>query len=158
MAFRVCSSAFDRILVLTLCRYSHGLSYTTFEFSDLAVSEPKIANGDVSLSATVKVTNTGKVAGTEVVQLYVSMPTTSELTHPPLTLKAFAKTTLAPGASETVTLTLDKYAVSFWEERIKAWVVEPGVYRVRVGRSSAPEALTLAAEFKVAKRFEWNGL
>ena len=103
-------------------------------------------------------TNTGAVAGTDVVQLYVSLPTTSELTHPPLMLKAFAKTTLAPGQSESVQLALDKYAVSFWEERIKAWVVEPGVYRVRVGQSSAPEALKLAAEFKIEKRFEWNGV
>ena len=137
---------------------SHGLSYTTFEYSDLSVSAPTIANGDVTFSASIKVTNTGNVAGTDVTQLYVSLPKTSELTHPPLMLKAFKKTTLAPGASETVTLSLDKYAVSFWEERIKAWVVEPGVYRVRVGQSSAPEALTLAAEFKVARRFEWNGV
>ena len=73
-------------------------------------------------------------------------------------LKAFARTTLAPGQSERVTLALDKYAVSFWEERIGAWVVEPGVYRVRVGQSSAPDALKLVAEFEIKKRFEWSGL
>lgn len=138
---------------------SHGLSYTTFEHSDLSVSEPKIANGDVSITASVKVTNTGNVSGTEVVQLYVSLPTTSELTHPPLMLKAFAKVLdLAPGKSTTVNLALDKYAVSYWEERIARWVVEDGVYRVRVGSSSAPAALKLSAEFKITKRFEWNGL
>ncbi|KAM5541949.1 hypothetical protein V8D89_004259 [Ganoderma adspersum] len=139
--------------------FGHGLSYTTFEYSDLSVSEPKVENGDIAIKVSVKVTNTGSVAGTEVVQAYVSHPTTSEVTHPPLALKAFGKVfDLAPGKSETITLALDKYAVSFWEERIARWVVEDGVYRVRVGRSSAPEALTLSGEFKVAKRFEWNGL
>ena len=99
------------------------------------------------------------MAGTEVVQLYVSLPTTSELTHPPLMLKAFGKVIdLAPGKSEVVKLALDKYAVSYWEERIARWVVESGVYRVRVGSSSAPEALKLSAEFKIAKGFEWNGV
>lgn len=99
------------------------------------------------------------MAGTDVVQLYVSYPTTSELTHPPLMLKAFAKVfDLAPGKSEVVKLALDKYAVSYWEDRISRWVVDPGVYVARVGRSSAPKALALSAEFKVAKRLEWNGL
>ena len=145
--------------ILTHSYPSHGLSYTTFEYSDLSLSEPKVENGDIAVVVSVKVTNTGSVSGTEVVQAYVSHPTTSEVTHPPLALKAFGKVfDLAPGKSETVTLSLDKYAVSFWEERIARWVVEDGVYRVRVGRSSAPEALTLSGEFKVAKRFEWNGL
>ncbi|KAI0697103.1 beta-glucosidase [Cerioporus squamosus] len=139
--------------------FGHGLSYTTFEHSDLSISEPKISDGDVSITASVKVTNTGSVTGTEVVQLYVSLPTTSELTHPPLMLKAFAKVLdLAPGKSTTVNLALDKYAVSYWEERIARWVVEDGVYRVQVGSSSAPAALKLFAEFKIPKRFEWNGL
>ncbi|KAI0833346.1 beta-glucosidase [Trametes gibbosa] len=139
--------------------FGHGLSYTTFEYSDLAISEPEVANGDVTFTASLKVTNTGSVVGTEVVQLYVSYSTTSELTHPPLMLKAFTKVVdIAPGKSEVVKLALDKYAVSYWENRIERWVVDPGMYVARVGRSSAPDALSLSAEFKVAKRFEWNGL
>ncbi len=157
--FLLSSNHVAYIYILIRPSPSHGLSYTTFEYSDLSVSEPKVANGDVGITVSVKVTNTGSVAGTEVVQAYVSHPTTSEVTHPPLALKAFGKVPdLAPGKSETVTLSLDKYAVSFWEERISRWVVEEGVYRVRVGRSSAPEALTLSGEFKIGKRFEWNGL
>ncbi|KAJ3001110.1 hypothetical protein NUW54_g6641 [Trametes sanguinea] len=139
--------------------FGHGLSYTTFEYSELSLSEPKFVNGDLNLTASVKVTNTGSVTGTDVVQLYVSYPTTAEVTHPPLMLKAFAKVIdLAPGKSEVVQLPLDKYAVSYWEDRISRWVVDDGVYLVRVGRSSAPEALTLSKEFKIEKRFEWNGL
>lgn len=138
---------------------SHGLSYTTFELSELSISDAQVANNDVAVTASVKVTNTGSVTGTEVVQLYVTLPATSELTHPPLQLKAFAKVIdLAPGKSEFAKLTLDKYAVSYWEERIARWVVESGVYRVRVGNSSAPQALKLSSEFKIKQGFEWNGL
>ena len=74
-------------------------------------------------------------------------------------LKAFAKVRdLAPGKSQAVTLELDKYAVSYWEDRISRWVVESGKYAVRVGKSSAPEDLTLSAEFVLDQGFEWNGL
>ncbi|KAI0087212.1 beta-glucosidase [Irpex rosettiformis] len=139
--------------------FGEGLSYTTFTYSDLALSEPIYTNGDVSVTATLKLTNTGSVAGSETVQLYVTLPTTSELTHPPLQLKAFAKVKdLAPGNSETVSLSLDKYAVSYWEERIRRWVVERGEYRVRVGTSSAPKDLVLEKTLVLSKGFEWNGL
>ena len=103
------------------------------------------------------ITNSGTLAGSEVVQLYITMPTTSDLTHPPLMLKAFAKVhDLEPGKSEKVELGLDKYAVSYWEERISRWVVERGVYGVKVGPSSV--RLLLEGTFKVIEGFEWNGL
>ncbi|OBZ75783.1 putative beta-glucosidase I [Grifola frondosa] len=139
--------------------FGYGLSYTTFAYSDLVLSVPTLSAGDFALTASVTIMNTGLVAGTEVVQLYVALPATSELTHPPLMLKAFAKVVdLAPGQSTVVALALDKYAVSYWEERIARWVVESGVYIIRVGKSSAPEDLVLSGEFVVEKGFEWNGL
>jgi len=139
--------------------FGHGLSYTTFEYSNLNLSKPVMTNGDVKLTATLTVKNTGSIPGTEVVQLYLTLPTTSELTHPPLALRAFSKVKdLAPGHSVEVSLGLDKYAVSYWEERIARWVVEKGEYKVKVGRSSAPEDLTLTATFVIEKVFEWNGL
>lgn len=102
-------------------------------------------------------TNTGQVPGSEVVQLYVTLPSTSDLTHPPLQLKAFAKVRdLAAGSTEQVTLQLDKYAVSYWEQRFSTWSVEAGEYAVRVGNSSAN--LPLNAVFTVKKAFEWRGL
>ena len=127
--------------------------------TDFTVSKPTISANDLSVTATLTVTNTGPVPGSDVVQLYVSLPSTSELTHPPLMLKAFAKVKdLAPGKSQVVDLKLDKYAVSYWEERIMRWVVEPGEYVVRVGRSSAPTDLVMSASLVLKKRFEWNGL
>ena len=137
--------------------FSHGLSYTTFGYSNLVVSKPVVSDGDVSLIASVTITNSGSLAGSEVVQLYIAMPTTSELSHPPLMLKAFAKVyDLEPGKSENVELRLDKYAMSYWEERISKWVVEKGLYGVKVGPSS--DQLPLANTFQIIEGFEWNGV
>lgn len=137
--------------------HRHGLSYTTFEFSDLQLSTPVIAHGDFHLTATAVVTNTGPVAGSEVAQLYVSMSKTSEVTHPVRLLRAFEKVRdLAPGGSARVVLTLDKYAVSYWDELLSCWVIERGEYGVSVGPSS--DVLPLTATFVVDKRLEWNGL
>jgi beta-glucosidase len=72
-------------------------------------------------------------------------------------LKSFAKVyNLKPGKHEKVELRLDKYAVSYWEERIAKWVVERGVYRVMVGPSSSQ--LPLEGTFRIMEGFEWNGL
>ncbi|KAF8552820.1 glycoside hydrolase family 3 protein [Imleria badia] len=137
--------------------FGHGLSYTTFALSDLALSTPVVTDGEFSLTATVSVTNTGSVAGSEVVQLYVSMPKTSELTHPPRLLRAFGKVRdLAPGASERIALALDKIAVSYWDDLIERWVIERGEYGVSVGPSS--DVLPLTASFVVNKTVEWSGL
>ncbi|KAL6308522.1 beta-glucosidase [Sparassis latifolia] len=139
--------------------FGYGLSYTTFQYSDLKLSKPAVFNSEFKLTASVTVTNTGTVAGSDIVQLYVTLPSTSELTHPPLMLKKFAKVkNLAPGKRISIVLELDKYAVSYWEDRISYWVVETGEYLVRVGKSSAPKDLGLAATFTVEKGFEWNGL
>lgn len=125
----------------------------------MKLSTPVVKDGDVEVHASVTVTNTGSVAGSEVVQLYVTLPTTSPLTHPPLMLKAFSKVRdLGAGQSTVVTLQLDKLAISYWEERIARWVVESGSYLVRVGTSSAPESLVLSDNFVISSGFEWNGL
>ncbi|KAG6885755.1 hypothetical protein C0993_010267 [Termitomyces sp. T159_Od127] len=128
-----------------------------FAISDLQLSAPVIVDNEFSLTVSVTVTNTGTLAGSEVVQLYVTQPETSELTHAPMQLKAFAKVRdLQPGASERVELSLDKYAVSYWEERFETWTVEQGVYGLKVGVSS--DALSLRGDFTVSKGFEWNGI
>ncbi|KAK7040389.1 hypothetical protein VNI00_009866 [Paramarasmius palmivorus] len=137
--------------------FGHGLSYTTFSVSDLKVSEPSVTVNEFSLSASITVTNTGSVAGSQVVQFYVALPTTAEVTHPLLQLKAFAKVkNLQPGKSETVEVKFDKYAVSYWDDRWNAWVVDKGEYGLKAGTSSVD--LPLSAKFVLSKGFEWNGL
>lgn len=123
------------------------------------MSEPTYANGDIHISAALKVTNTGSVMGSEVVQLYVTLPVVAGCSHPPLQLKAFEKVRdLRAGESKEVTLALDKYAVSYWDEGYSTWNVDKGVYTVRVGGSSAEGSLVLSSRFQVTKSFTWNGL
>ncbi|TEB18147.1 hypothetical protein FA13DRAFT_1746415 [Coprinellus micaceus] len=143
--------------ITPLFAFGHGLSYTTFSLSNLNISKPTVADGELSATATVTVKNTGNVVGSQVVQLYVTLPKTSLLTHPELQLKAFGKVKdLAPGQEQEVTLRLDKYAVSYWGETLDTWVVERGSYGVSVGFAS--DAIALRGTFEVEKGFEWNGL
>jgi beta-glucosidase len=89
--------------------------------------------------------------------VYTSLSATSKLTHPLLQLKGFAKVRdLVPGNKEHVKVVLDKYAVSYWNEVRKAWTVEKGVYKLKVGTSS--DRLSLGATFEVPKAFDWSGL
>lgn len=146
------------MLPLTRPFQRFGLSYTTFDYSDLKLSQVE-ANADAStfaVEATMVVTNTGSIQGSEAVQLYIDLPE-SGVTHPKLQLKAFAKVRdLAPGSSETVKLHLDKYAVSFWDTEHSRWTAQKGAYRVVVGASSAD--LKLESQFTLDKSFTWTGL
>ena len=138
------------------CR-SHGLSYSKFALSNLQLSEAVVSDGEFRLAVSLTVENVGPVTGSEVVQVYISLPVTSELTHPLLQLKGFAKVRdLVPGNKEHVEVVLDKYAVSYWNVIINAWTVEKGVYRVEAGTGS--DRLSLAATFEVTKGFDWSGL
>ncbi|KAL4066905.1 glycoside hydrolase family 3 protein [Scleroderma citrinum] len=140
-----------------LFAFGHGLSYTTFSYSDLELSEPIVNDGNFNLTASLTLTNTGNVSGSEIVQLYVSMSSTSQLTHPKLFLRAFNKVKdLAPGEARRVALTLDKYAVSYWDEFSARWIVGSGEYSVAMGLSS--EDLPLTGQFALSEGFEWNGL
>ncbi|EJU05621.1 putative beta-glucosidase from glycoside hydrolase family GH3 [Dacryopinax primogenitus] len=136
--------------------FGFGLSYTNFQLSDLKISSPSSSDASLSVEVSVKVTNTGKIAGSEVVQLYVK-PTATHLTQPQQQLRAFGKAKdLAPGASTTIALKLSKYAVSYYDDGIAAWRVDKGEYGVLVGQSSVD--LPLKGRFKLDKSFTWTGL
>ncbi len=112
--------------------FGYGLSYTTFEYEDLAVSSPG-RHEPVEVSFTIR--NTGARAGAEAAQVYVSQRSPS-VPRPPQELKGAAKVALAPGASQRVTVTLPPAAFAFWHPGRKAWVVEPGMFDILVGASS----------------------
>jgi len=136
--------------------FGFGLSYTTFKLSDLKVSKASSSDASLKVEVSVKVTNTGNVKGSEAVQLYV-VPAPSGLIQPQLQLKAFGKAkNLAPGESKTVSLQLNKYAVSYYDDSISAWQVEKGKYGVVVGQSSVD--LSLRDSFELSKAFTWTGL
>ena len=125
--------------------FGHGLSYTTFDYSDLKLSSKKINNGEsVEVSFTVK--NSGDIAGDEVVQLYVGDPE-STVPRPVKELKGFKRVSLKPGEMKSVTLTLKPEDMAFYDICSKDWKVEPGQFNVYVGASSRDIRLT--GEFKV---------
>ncbi|MFA7369014.1 MAG: glycoside hydrolase family 3 C-terminal domain-containing protein, partial [Kiritimatiellales bacterium] len=114
--------------------FGFGLSYTTFEMSDLKISAKTITKEKpVTVSVTVK--NTGKVAGAEVVQLYVHDEEAS-VERPYRELKGFRKVFLRPGESRTVTMPLDWKALAFWDIKTHAWLTEPGSFALLAGNSS----------------------
>jgi beta-glucosidase len=125
--------------------FGFGLSYTTFAFSDLAVSPGSTTSlGTVQVSATV--TNTGTRAGAEVAQLYLGEPATTG--EPPRQLKGFQKVSLAPGRSTRVHFSLTPQDISTWDGDAGSWTVAEGNYQVMVGDSSAD--LPLYGSFRVA--------
>lgn len=114
--------------------FGHGLSYTTFHYDALTVS-PKSAKPGVPFTATVNITNTGKRAGDEVVQLYIR-DVIGSVTRPVMELKDFKRVPLAPGETKTVSFTITPDKLQFHDIAMNR-VVEPGDFKVMVGTSSA---------------------
>ena len=133
--------------------FGHGLSYTTFEYGDATVDSKTIGMGD-SITVSVPVTNTGKVPGQEVVQLYIA-DNKASVVRPPKELKAFKKVALLPGQTEVVKFTIGKDALSFFDDKAHAWTAEPGKFTVLVGSSSrdirSKAAFTLTDKAVAAK-------
>ncbi|MCX7680612.1 MAG: glycoside hydrolase family 3 C-terminal domain-containing protein [Anaerolineae bacterium] len=124
---------YDAKEIEPLFPFGFGLSYTTFEYSDLRVPEQARIGEPVEVTVTVR--NTGDRAGKEVVQLYVGDRVAS-LPRPPRELKGFAKVALQPGESRTVHFTLERRAFAFYDPWRREWVVEPGEFEILVGASS----------------------
>ena len=125
--------------IAPLYAFGHGLSYTTFAYENLKLSEPVLAQG-ARLSVEFLVKNTGKVAGAEVAQLYVGAVSPS-VPRPVKELKGFSKITLAPGESQVVRIRLTAQDFAFWDATTHGWRVEPGEYRIFVGGASDKIAL-----------------
>ncbi len=124
---------YDSFNVPTAYEFGYGLSYTTFAYAGLKLSSDNFSS---KMKVTMTVKNTGKVAGKEVVQLYLSAPS-AVIEKPAQELKGFAKTKLLqPGESQELSFELDERSLaSFWSG-ISSWVADKGVYEVRVGASS----------------------
>jgi beta-glucosidase len=129
--------------------FGYGLSYTTFSYS-----KPKVKADKDGFTATITVTNTGKVAGREVVELYVAAPA-GGLEKPARELKAFAKTKLlAPGESETLTMKVSAYEMASFNEATSSWETAAGTYQVLFGASV--EDICTTASFRLDKAQSWK--
>lgn len=131
---------YDKKKMDVLFPFGYGLSYTTFMYSNLTVDKEQMKDTD-TLRVTVDVTNTGSVAGKEVVQLYVA-DRESTVIRPVKELRDFAKVELAPGETKTVTFTLDRRAFAYYSVRIHDWYVETGAFDIMIGKSSRDIVLT----------------
>ncbi|MDE6853464.1 MAG: glycoside hydrolase family 3 C-terminal domain-containing protein [Muribaculaceae bacterium] len=124
----------DKAKTTPLFPFGHGLSYTTFDYGK-PVADKKQLGADGSITFTLKVKNTGKTAGKETVQLYIS-DKKSSLPRPLKELKRFSKVELAPGEEKEVTFTIGKDELSYYDDERHAWVAEPGTFEAMFGSSS----------------------
>ena len=136
----------DKEKIKPLFPFGHGLSYTTFAYGKPS-ADKKTMTVDDTISFTVNVKNTGTREGQEVVQLYIS-DKKSSLPRPVKELKGFQKVKLAPGEEKAVTLTIDKKALSFFDDAKHEWVAEPGKFEAIIGSSSRDIKGTVPFELK----------
>ena len=131
---------YDKKKMDVLFPFGHGLSYTEYTYSNLQVSADHIKDTD-SITVSVDVTNTGKMEGKEVVQLYVG-DKVSTVIRPVKELKDFAKISLQPGETKTVSFELSKRAFAYYNTEIHDWHVESGEFDIMIGKSSQDIVLT----------------
>jgi beta-glucosidase len=143
---------FESFKVKPSYEFGYGLSYTTFEYSNLKLSSSKFSG---KMTVTVDIKNTGKTSGKEVVELYLNAPV-KKLDKPVIELKGFAKTRLLqPGESQTLSFTLDGRSLSSFDPGLSAWIADAGTYTVKIGASSRDirqnATFTLAKDLTVKK-------
>ena len=125
---------YDKKGIKPLFPFGFGLSYTNFEYTDISVDKKEMNDND-TLKVSVRVKNTGKFAGKEVVELYVRDVEFS-IIKPYKELKGFEKIYLEPGEEKTVTFELNKRAFAYYDEEMKDWYVESGDFEILIGSSS----------------------
>lgn len=140
--------------------FGYGLSYTEFSYSNLRLDKKTMQDTD-TLTVTVDVTNTGSMAGKEVVQLYVR-DVESSAVRPIRELKEFTKVALEPGETKTVSFALSKRAFAYYEPKIHDWYVEPGEFAIEIARSSRDIVLskdiTVEGEKLLPDHYDENSL
>jgi beta-glucosidase len=152
---------YDYRKINVLFPFGHGLSYTTFQYSNMKIEKPSIdfVTGSETLTITADITNAGKVAGKEVVQLYIEDKTNAAI-RPLRELKGFEKLSLAPGETKRAVFTLDKRSFTWYHPGLNDWYCASGAYAVVIGASSRD--IRLSAEIQVTStvyppfHVDWN--
>lgn len=141
---------YDAHAIKPLFPFGFGLSYTTFAYSDMRLDSTHIKD-DETLMVTIKVKNTGKYTGQEVVQLYVTDTTTHAL-HAPRDLRRYTKIMLEPNEIKTVVFRLDRRCFAYYDPNMKDWRVDPGAFTIAIGSSSRD--LRTAQDVMIAVPYE----
>lgn len=126
---------YDATKIAPLFPFGHGLSYTTFEYGRPEIST-RTLTADEAIRITLAVSNVGSKPGAEVVQVYVH-DEKSRLPRPEKELVAFEKVFLEPDETRHITISLDKFAVGYYDDAIPGWIAEEGAFKVLMGASSA---------------------
>jgi beta-glucosidase len=142
---------YDTKQIVPLFPFGFGLSYTTFSYSTLRLSTSQM-NPDDNLQVSVDITNTGQCAGKEVVQMYIR-DEQARLRRPEKELKGFAKVFLEPGERKTVTLSIGRDALAYFDDLTHEWVAEAGTFQVLVGASSRDSSTTAPFIFTTTSRW-----
>ncbi len=129
---------YDQHKIAPLFPFGYGLSYTTYQFSNLKITKGTGA----AVTVEVDVTNTGPTTGAEIAELYVGSPSTASVPEPPQQLQGFRKVLLQPGQTGHVSFTLNARSFSYWSTGAHAWKVAGGTYHLFVGDSSRDEPVT----------------
>ena len=149
---------YDKKQLVTLFPFGHGLSYTSFEYSNIIVNKKEMTD-DETLEIKVTIKNTGKVTGKEIVQLYVK-DVESTVLRPQKELKAFEKIELKPGEEKIITFILEKRAFAYYNVEIKDWHVESGNFEILVGASTKDiklkETVFVNSTVVIKKKFSRN--
>ena len=137
---------FDKYDIDPLYEFGYGLSYTTFEYSNLELSSKTIEKND-TFEISLSVTNIGKMDGDEIIQLYIH-DNEASVEREEKSLKGFSRVSLKVGESKPVTFKIDKSSLSFYDVDKKEWIVEPGRFEILIGASSKDIRLKETFEYK----------
>ena len=124
----------DKENLTPLFPFGHGLSYTSFSYGKASLDRDELSSGD-TIRVSVPVTNVGSLSGSEVVQLYIR-DVKSSVSRPVKELKGFCKVHLAAGETKSVTFTIDKSSLSYFDDKLHEWVAEPGKFEAIVAASA----------------------
>ena len=130
--------------------FGFGLSYTAFQFSNVALVNNLASSGNPNFQVTFNLRNTGAMTGAEVAQVYLALPASTN--EPPKRLVGWQKVWLTPGQQQSVTIEVDEHdsshPLSYWDTGMEGWVTAPGTYTVYLGNSSAQSSLQVAGTFQ----------
>ena len=127
---------YDAKKITPLYPFGHGLSYTTFAYSNPVLSAKELTTAAPTLTVEFDVANTGGRAGAEVAQVYLGLPSLPGIDQPPRQLKGFARLAIEPGKTAHARVALDARAFSYWDTATHGWKVAPGEYPISIGSSS----------------------